>query len=44
MKKKYTNTDIKELIMSLGSELVELNFVWSDELKNKFSKITSYLS
>lgn len=34
-KKIYKNIEIKDFILHLGSELAELKYVWSDEVKEK---------
>lgn len=36
--------EIYNLIMELGCHLSDKDFYWSDELKNRFNKVTSYLS
>lgn len=43
-KKAYNNEDIKDFILLLGSELADLKYSWSDEIKRKFNSITVYLS
>jgi two-component SAPR family response regulator len=41
---KITNSEIKELVMELGSLLSDNKHNWSNELRKKFERITSYLS
>ena len=42
--KKITNKEIYDLIMKLGSKLADHKHQWSNELRESFEKITSYLS
>jgi hypothetical protein len=41
--KQVSNEEIRDLLMELGSLLPE-GFVWSNKLKKKFERITSWLS
>ena len=41
--KQYSNEEIKDLLMELGS-LLPTNFVWSNKLRRKFERIISWLS
>lgn len=38
------NKKLYDLLMELGSHLADHNFQWSDDLRNKFEKATTYLS
>jgi hypothetical protein len=42
-KRKIDNKKIYELLMELGSNLADKNFVWPNELRRKFERITSWL-
>lgn len=42
--KKYKNEEVRDFILFLGSELADLKYIWSSEIKRKFNNITSYLS
>lgn len=38
------NKRIFELIQKLGIELVDYDHVWTDELKEEYEEVTTYLS
>jgi hypothetical protein len=41
---KITNTVILEFINQIGIELADHNHKWSQDLREKYEKITKYLS
>lgn len=41
--KNVSNEEIRELLMELGSLLPD-GFVWSNKLRRKFERVTSWLS
>jgi hypothetical protein len=42
-KRIYTNQEIKDFIMEIASKISD-DFVWSNKLRRKFERITSFLS